>query len=332
MALQARRIPTPGYEQVVGFSTDDFQCFIAIHSTKLGPALGGCRVKPYASPEDALHDAKLLAKGMTYKSSLAGLDLGGGKCVVMAERSTPEIMKWVGEAVNHFQGSYITAEDSGTTLADVQIIGQVTPHVVRHDGSKMTARGVFGCMAAAVKWLHEWGDTLTSLPVWVEGVGKVGMDLAQRLHEAGSDLYVSDVRPEAVQEAVQRFQATPLSPTDARFMAVYAPCALGPVITPENIKSRTNSVICGAANNQLADDALADDLRSLGVLYLPDFLVNAGGVIAASCEIGQPYDETEAEELTDGQAERTENVLYIAKEANVTPLDAACLLAEMRFQ
>jgi glutamate dehydrogenase/leucine dehydrogenase len=331
MAFDIRLIPTPGYEQVVAFDHENFQCIIAIHSTRLGPALGGCRVKPYRSWDDALADALRLAKGMSYKSSLAGLNLGGGKCVVIAERTSADIMRRVGEAVNYFQGRYITAEDAGTTLADVRIAAEITPFAVRHDGSAMTARGVFGAITAAVRWLGEWGDNLEGLQVWVEGVGKVGMDLAQRLREAGSDLYVTDMRPEAVQEAVQRFQATALSATDARFMAVYAPCALGPAITAENVKSRANSIICGSANNQLADDELADVLHRLGALYVPDFLANAGGVIGAACEIDQPYDEAQAETLTDAIGERTRMLLEVAKMEHVTPLAAANMLAETRL-
>lgn len=330
MSLEIKEIRTPGYEQVVSFSSDTFRCFIAIHSTKLGPALGGCRVKNYESSNEALRDALRLAKDMSYKSSLAGLHLGGGKCVVIAEHPTDEIMKWVGEAVNHFRGTYITAEDVGTTLADVQIAGQVTPHVVHHDGSAMTARGVFASIGAAVKWLREWGD-LENLPVWVEGLGKVGMDLAGHFQKAGSHLYVSDIRPEAVQEAITRFGATEISPTDTRFAAVYAPCALGPAVTSENVRTRANSIICGAANHQLASEDLAEVLQGLGSLYVPDFLANAGGVIAAACEIGQSYDATRAEVLTEELAERTRLVLEVAAMEKVTPLAIAMMFAEMRL-
>lgn len=331
MSLEIKEIPTPGYERVVSFSSDLFACYIAIHSTKLGPALGGCRVKTYESSNQALQDALRLAKDMSYKSSLAGLHLGGGKCVVIADHATDEIMKFVGEAVNHFRGTYITAEDVGTTLADVQIAGQVTPHVVHHDGSMMTARGVFASLGAAVKWLGEWGESFEGLPIWLEGLGKVGMELAELLREAGSDLYVTDIRPEAVQEAMKRFSALELSPSDARFAAVYAPCALGPVITEENVHTRANSIICGAANHQLAGEHLADVLQGMGALYVPDFLANAGGVIAAACEIGQSYDPTLAQNLTDELAERTQLVLEVAAMEKVTPLAIANMFAEMRL-
>ena len=331
MSLRIVHIPQEGYEDVVSFTDDTgFHCFIAIHSTTLGPAIGGCRIRPYASPDAAMQDVMLLAKGMTYKSSLAGLNFGGGKCVVIADQTTPDIMQKVGEAVDYFDGRYITAEDVGTTLADIDVVGQVTPHVVHHDGSLLTARGVFTCLEAAVKWQGEWGDSLAAVSVWVQGLGKVGMEVARRTQAAGSDLYVSDIRPDAVAQAVQ-FGAEELGSADSKFIAVYSPCAMGQVVTAANIHTRTNSIICGAANNQLADESLAEVLAQNGVLFCPDYLVNAGGVICAACEIGQPYDEAQAEAETDGLAQRLVAVLDLAKRAGITPLAAAAMLAEARL-
>ena len=330
MSLRIVHIPQEGYEDVVSFSDDTgFQCFIALHSTALGPAIGGCRIKPYASPDDAMQDVMRLAKGMTYKSSLAGLDFGGGKCVVVADRATDEVMRKVGEAVEYFDGAYITAEDVGTTLADIEVAAQMTQHVVHQDGSPLTARGVYACIEAAVKWQGEWGDSLNAVSVWVQGLGKVGMDVARRLQAVGSDLYVSDIRPDAVAEAVQ-FGAEELGATDSKFIAVYSPCAMGQVVTATNVH-KANSIICGAANNQLADENLAEVLAQHGVLFCPDYLVNAGGVICAACEIGQPYDEARAEAETDGLAERLVKVLDLAEQAGVTPLAAANMLAEARL-
>ena len=192
MTIQIERLTCDGYEQVVHFSDDAFQCFIALHNTKLGPAIGGCRLKWYDTSDDALADVLRLSKGMTYKSSLAGLDFGGGKCVVIAERPTRDIMLKVGECVNFFAGEYITAEDVGTTLLDTAITGEITPYVAHLDGSAMTARGVLACMLAAADHLDQWGG-LDGVPIWIEGLGKVGMDLANRL-QGHNNLYVTDLQ------------------------------------------------------------------------------------------------------------------------------------------
>jgi len=327
MALQIEQLQIPGYEQVVTFRAEDFCCYIALHSTKLGPALGGCRVKPYSSEAEVLRDALRLSKAMSYKSSLAGLNFGGGKCCVMADTVTPEIMRQVGEAVNFFQGRYITAEDVGTSLADTAIAGEVTPYVARLDGSPMTARGVLAATMAAVRHLDQW-DGL-EVPLWVQGLGKVGMDVVRRL-KGHPNLYVSDLRADRVTEA-KALGAAELGETDRKFITVYLPCALGFVVTPGNVHTLTYSIICGAANNQLADDSYADVLRRGHVLYVPDFLANAGGVICSAYEAQEPYDQTACEAATDRLGDRVLEVLETAKHDGVAPLVAANRLAEARL-
>jgi leucine dehydrogenase len=337
MALTISEIAQDGYEQVVHFYDDTgFSCLISLHNTNLGPGLGGCRIKSYNSHDDALLDVLRLSKGMTYKSSLAGLNLGGAKAVVNAPKPTREIMLKVGEAVEYFNGRYITAEDVGTTLPDIEIAGEITSHRATLDGSSMTARGVLACMAAAVKYQGKWGSDVLSVPIWVQGLGKVGMDLAYRIkdlegnHPPGLNLYVSDLRSEAIKEA-ESFGAREITEDDKRFVGIYAPCAMGQVINDTNVNKIKYGIICGSANNQLTDVSYADVLKSRGVIYVPDFLANAGGVINAACEVGKPFDLKECEFLTDALGDRLLNVFEMADKENISPLRAAMNLAEIGF-
>ena len=328
MTLQIERLACDGYEQVVHFSDDTFHCFIALHNTKLGPAIGGCRLKPYDAMGDALDDVLRLSKGMTYKSSLAGLNFGGGKCVVVAEQPTRDILLKVGEAVNYFDGAYITAEDVGTTLSDTAVIGEITPYVAHLDGSAMTARGVLACMLAATKHVGQW-DGIDGVPIWIQGLGKVGMDLAKRLHDH-TNLYVSDLHAARLDEAIAQ-GAHALTATDQKFIAIYSPCAMGQVVNASNVADLTYTIICGSANNQLADESYAELLRQRSVLYCPDFLTNAGGVINAAFEMCQPYDEALCEAATDLLGTLLTEVLERAEREGTTPLAVAKGIAESRF-
>ena len=328
MTLQIKRLAHDGYEHVAHFSDNAFECFIALHNTKLGPAIGGCRLKPYDSPNDALDDVLRLSKGMTYKSSIAGLDFGGGKCVVLAEHATRDTMLRVGDAVNYFKGDYITAEDVGTTLADTAITGEVTPYVAHLDGSDMTARGVLACMRAAAAYLGQW-DGLDGVPIWIQGLGKVGMALAQRL--AGhNNLYVTDLHTSRLDEAIG-FGAHRLTSNDRKFISIYAPCAMGQVVNASNVADLTYTMICGSANNQLSDESYAELLWRNSVLYCPDFLTNAGGVINAAFEMCPPYDETLCEAATDLLGTLLTDVLERADQEGKTPLAIAKNIAESRF-
>jgi leucine dehydrogenase len=332
MILHATRENYPGYEQVVSFSDDDFRCFIAIHNTNRGPALGGCRLKPYLSSADALLDSLRLAKSMTYKSSLAGLNLGGGKCIVMADRATPDIMHKVGEAVNYFGGDYIIAEDIGTTLSDIEVAGEVTDHIVHVDGSQMTARGVLVSIIAAALYCGEWGHSLDGVPIWVQGLGKVGMPLAHSLAKLDhANVYVSDLRDDLVAQACA-VGAHPVSEIDKKFMSIYVPCATGQVITPSNVHTTHYTIICGAANNQLADDCYAKVLHDNHVIFCPDWVVNAGGIITAAHELGSSYDEMACMADVDNIGVRLLELLDFSERERITPLDAAKKLAESGFK
>jgi leucine dehydrogenase len=253
--------------------------------------------------------------------------MGGGKCVIIADRANRDIMLKAGEAVNHFGGDYIIAEDVGTSLDDIEMLSEVTPHTVHLDGSANTARGVLAAIRAAGTYLGEW-DTFDGVPIWIQGLGKVGMDLATRLRDH-TNLYVSDLRSELVGQA-KAMGGHEISETDRKFIAVYAPCAMGQVVNAGNLHGLTYSVICGSANNQLADDSYAEVLQKNNVLYCPDWLVNSGGAITAAGEIEQ-WSVEEVEQRCDAIGEVLTNVFEMAKMAGTTPLATAITLAEARL-
>lgn len=280
------QVQVVGYEKVYQYIDDGFHAFIAIHSTRLGPALGGCRIRSYDTDADALADVLKLARGMTYKNAAAGLNFGGGKCVVNAAKPTQEIMLKVGEIVEQLGGEYITGEDVGTSVPDIQIAAEKTSHVLSlgaiGDPSPWTALGVFECIMSVrvQRYLSN-----TPLHVWVQGLGKVGWALSERLHRQGFKLYVSDIDANKVAKAQDQFQATVYADHMFDEIDIYAPCALGNVIHGHNFDTIAFPIICGSANNQLADDCFGDRLHERGILYCPDYIVNAGGVIAAAGEI-----------------------------------------------
>ncbi|MBD1548392.1 Glu/Leu/Phe/Val dehydrogenase [Roseibium aggregatum] len=263
---------------------------IAIHSTALGPSLGGCRVWPYASHAEALTDALRLSRGMTYKNALAGLDLGGGKAVIIADPrkdKTPEMMEAFGRHVNRLSGTYITAEDVGVSPEDMEYIANSTAHVrgTRATGlgdpSPYTALGVFTGIKAAVR--HVYGtDDLTGLTVSVQGLGHVGSDVAARLHEAGAKLIVSDIHAPSVLKAIETFDARAVDPAEAHRVEadIFAPCALGAGLNAGTIPQIQAKIVAGAANNQLQTPADGEALKARGILYAPDYAINAGGVIS----------------------------------------------------
>lgn len=275
-------------------------CIVAIHSTRLGPGLGGCRVFPYASDADALTDVLRLSRGMTYKAALAGLRQGGGKAVILADPhtgKTPAMMRAMGRLVQSLNGAYVIAEDSGTHLADMQQVMLETTYLggdsplspladpAYRDTSAATAYGVFIGIRTAVQHRMSRSD-LAGLRVAIQGVGKVGAVLAQHLHEAGAQLWVSDSYAPAVRACVQSCGATAVAPQDIFDLDVdvFAPCALGAILDEASIPKLRACVIGGAANNQLAEVRHGEMLRQRGILYAPDYVINAGGIINISYE------------------------------------------------
>ncbi len=266
------------------------RAIIAVHNTALGPAVGGCRMYPYACDESALDDVLRLSRGMTYKSALAGLPLGGGKSVIIGDPrkdKTPELMRAMGEFVHSQGGRYVAAEDSGTSVADIRLMSERTPHVsglqqneFGGDPSPSTAWGVFLAIRTAVQ--HRLGeDSLRGLRVAVQGLGNVGYYLSGYLAEAGAVVLGCDVDSGNLQRAVDQHGVIPVA-TDsilATAADVFAPCALGAVLNARTIPTLRAGIVAGAANNQLATATDGERLQERGILYCPDFLVNAGGII-----------------------------------------------------
>jgi leucine dehydrogenase len=329
------RIPVDGYNTVIHFTDTNFSAFIALHDLQLGVALGGCRIKPYANDQEALEDALRLSKGMSYKNSLAGLKFGGGKCVVNAEHATPELMHKIGEAVEYMDGQYVTAEDVGTSVEDIRVLSEKTSFVASlghaGDPSPWTAIGVFEAIEAARAYMG-WEDSY-SPSVWLQGLGKVGWDLAERLHHDGYQLYVSDLNQDRVDEAVAAFGAWIYDENDPDMcneIDIYAPCAMGNVIRWDNIQDIDFPVICGSANNQLESDELADELYRSHVVYCPDYLVNAGGVIALAAE-QTVFSMDNVLVKVKQRGDLLTLVLETAELLNMPPLRVANALAEFRW-
>lgn len=274
-----------GHDRETGLKT-----IIAVHDTRLGPALGGCRMWAYATAGEALTDVLRLSRGMTYKNALAGLELGGGKAVIIGDPrkdKTAALMAAFGRQVEGLSGSYITAEDVGISAEDMEIVASQTSHARGTkatglgDPSPYTALGVFAGIKAALA--HRFGTAdLTGRRVSVQGLGHVGMDVARRLHEAGARLVVSDIRLPSVAKAVADFGAESVDPARAHAVQadVFAPCALGAGLNDATIPEIGAPIVAGAANNQLAEDRHGAMLMKRGILYAPDYAINAGGVIS----------------------------------------------------
>jgi leucine dehydrogenase len=332
------------HEQVL-FVSDEaagLKALIAIHDTTLGPALGGCRMYPYIDEGAALRDVLRLSRGMTYKAAASGLDLGGGKAVIIGDprsQKTPALLQAMGRAVERLAGRYITAEDVGTTVADFAEVRKATRHVVglpvelggTGDPSPTTALGVFYGLAAAGR--HRWGAaSLSGRHVAVQGLGNVGWHLCQLLHDAGASLTVSDVDGSRAAKAVATFAARAVAP-DAIYAIdadIFAPCAMGAVLGDETIAQLRCGIVGGAANNQLAGEHHGEVLRSRCILYLPDFVINAGGMIRVASE-RDGYDPELVDRSVEGIGHTLLAILRSA-EADGVPTHAAALrLAETRL-
>ncbi len=287
---QASSINVPGYEQVVRYEdpANDLIAFIAIHDTVLGPALGGCRMFPYTDEEKALEDVLRLSRGMTYKSAMAELPYGGGKSVIIGDprkHKTEGLLTAFGDIVDSLNGSYITAEDVGTSAADMETIRRRTRHVAGlpdkgGDPSPATAWVVFHGIRAAVR--HSLGrDSLESVTIAIQGVGNVGGHLPDVLSLAGARLIVTDINESVAHEDGARTFARVVAPDDI-FDAeadIFAPCAMGAVLNDDTIPRLSAKIVAGSANNQLAEDRHADALMERGILYAPDYVLNASGII-----------------------------------------------------
>lgn len=335
-----------GHEQVV-FCSDEqsgLKAIIAIHSTALGPALGGTRFHPYPDEATALDDVLHLARGMSYKAALAGLDLGGGKAVIIGDPQTMKteaLLRAYGRFVQSLHGRYITACDVGTFSEDMDVVARECDHVtgrtVAHggagDSSVLTAYGVFQGMRAAAE--ATWGEpTLAGRTVGVSGVGKVGRHLVRHLVEDGAHVVVADVSPAAIERVRSEHpEVTAVADTAALVRSqldVYAPCALGYALSDEVVDVLTARVVCGAANNQLAHPGIEKVLEDRGILYAPDYCVNAGGLIQVADEL-EGFDFERARQRAAGIFDVTREVFRRAAADKVPPAVAADRLAEQRM-
>ncbi|MEL7537361.1 MAG: Glu/Leu/Phe/Val dehydrogenase dimerization domain-containing protein [Pseudomonadota bacterium] len=320
--------------EAVHFCADQrtgLRAIVAIHSTHRGPAAGGCRIWEYATEADAIVDVLRLARGMSYKNAMAGLDLGGGKAVVLKSPGnavTDAQLTRFGDFVDSLGGRYITAEDVGMSVEKMQLVARGTKYVAGlppregiagGDPSPKTALGVYHGMRAAIE-KRLGRESLADVRVAVQGVGHVGLSLCEMLHAAGAQLWVADIDASRVAEAVARFGATavPLDAILEQDVDVVAPCALGGILNADSISRLRASVVAGAANNQLADDVDGQRLHEHGVLYCPDYVINAGGIINVACEYEGEVDDATVNERVVAIADRLREV-FARAEATAVP-------------
>ncbi|WP_050615700.1 branched-chain amino acid dehydrogenase [Bacillus testis] len=332
------------YEQLL-FCQDEqsgLKAIVAIHDTTLGPALGGTRMWSYKSEDEAIEDALRLAKGMTYKNAAAGLNLGGGKTVIIGDSrkdKNEEMFRAFGRFIQGLNGRYITAEDVGTTVADMDLIHEETDFVTgispafgsSGNPSPVTAYGVFRGMKAAAK--EAFGsDSLEGKVIAIQGVGNVAYNLCKYLTEEGASIIVTDIHKDAVKRAVDDFGAKAVDPDEIYSIEcdIYAPCALGAVINDETIPQLKAKVIAGAANNQLKDTRHGDLIHEMGILYAPDYVINAGGVINVADEL-YGYNRERAMKKVEGVYQNIEKVINIAKRDGVPTYVAADRMVEERI-
>lgn len=330
-----------GYEQVL-FGQDgaaNYRGIIAIHSTTLGPALGGTRLWRYSNGEEALVDALRLSRGMTYKNALAGLPLGGGKSVIFSHEKITDrekLFRAHGRFVDRLKGRYITAEDVATTTADMECVSLETKHVVglagrSGDPSPVTAHGVFRAILASAK--YRWGsDDVAGKTVALQGCGSVGSHLAKELHQAGARLIVTDVDRERVSKITHDFNAEGVAPEDIYDVRadIFTPCALGGVINDQTLPRLKVEIVAGAANNQLLEDRHGQALAGRGILYAPDYVANAGGVINV-CIGALGWERSHVAAKVEEIYDTLLNVFRIAETEGIPTSKAADQLAERRL-
>ncbi|MDP2160858.1 MAG: Glu/Leu/Phe/Val dehydrogenase dimerization domain-containing protein [Flavobacterium sp.] len=333
------------HEQIVFCHDKDtgLKAIIGIHNTVLGPALGGTRMWNYTNEWEALNDVLRLSRGMTFKSAVAGLNLGGGKAVIIGDaktQKTPELMRKFGEFVHSLSGKYITAEDVGMKTEDMDTVNDVTPYVTGISESRggsgnpspVTAYGVYMGMKAAAKFKYG-SDSLRGKKVLVQGIGHVGETLVDFLVKEGAEVIIADINQERLNEVSAQYGATIYTGNDlyTAEVDIYAPCALGATINDNSVYKITADIIAGAANNQLADENVHGKiLQERGILYAPDFLINAGGIINVYAEI-EKYDKAEALRRTENIYNTSLEIFDYALKNNVTTHAAALLVAQNRI-
>lgn len=346
MSAKREELTVPGYEKVVAYDDPGtgLKAIVAIHNTALGPACGGIRMLAYPTREDALKDVLRLARGMSYKSSLAGIGFGGGKSVIIGDpaRKTPELFRQFGEFVNTFDGRYIAAQDMNITSRDLAEVRKTSPHVLGIEGmpgssgdpSPVTARGVFRALEATAEKLTG-KRSLQGVRVALQGVGSVGFRLAELARGAGAELWVADVDAAAVRRAQEKLDAHPVA-LEALYdleCEIFSPNARGAILSESTIPRLRCRAVVGAANNQLATEADGMRLHERGILYAPDYAVNAGGIINIFVESeGEGYDQARAFQKADGVYDTLKEIFRRAEAERVAPFIIADKLAEERMR
>ena len=346
--LPLEGILTNKHERVIYYQDEatGLKAIVAIHNTTLGPALGGARMRDYAQEEDALIDVLRLSKGMTYKSALAGLDLGGGKAVLIGDISklkNEAYLRKYGQFIDSLQGLYVTAPDVNTDMHDMVHIGKETKHVVglpslykgSGDPSILTAYGTYMGIKAAAKTIYGQ-DSLAGKKVGIQGIGKVGASIISHLFKEGAHIYITDIVSDRLTEIAKEYAVEVVQNPDTFYdldMDIYVPCALGAVINDQTIHRLKCQAIAGAANNQLADEEKHGRmLMDKGIIYAPDFLVNAGGVINVHTEFHGNYNQQLAYQQVENIYTTCLEVLKESVRSHTSSQEVAILLAERRIQ
>lgn len=333
------------HEQIVFCNDKDtgLKAIIGIHNTVLGPALGGTRMWNYDNEWEALNDVLRLSRGMTYKSAITGLNLGGGKAVIIGDaktQKTPELMRKFGEFVHSLSGKYITAEDVGMKTEDMDIVNDVTPHVTGISESRggsgnpspVTAFGVYMGMKASAKFKFG-SDNLAGKKVLVQGIGHVGETLVEYLAKEGAVVFIADINQGRLEEVSAKYGVSIYNDADifSAEVDIYAPCALGATLNTDSINKLKATIVAGAANNQLANETIhGAQLQDRGILYAPDFLINAGGIINVYAEI-EKYDKAESMRRTENIYNTTLEIFDFAMKNKITTHEAALKIAQQRI-
>ena len=339
------QLDTYGHEQVVYCHNPDagLKAIIAIHNTVLGPALGGTRMWPYKTEAEALNDVLRLSRGMTYKNAVAGLNIGGGKAVIIGDPATDKseaLFRAFGQAVESLGGRYITAEDVGIDVNDMEFVFRETQYVTgvhqvhggSGDPSPFTAYGTLQGLLATLN--RKFGnEEIGNYSYAVQGLGHVGMEFVKLLKERGAKIFVTDINQALLDKAVSEYGAEAVAPDEIYDVDadVYSPCALGATIIEDTLPRLKAKIICGSANNQLANDAIGDEVGKRGILYAPDYAVNAGGVMNVSLEI-EGYNRERAMRMMRTIYHNLTRIYEIAERDGIPTYRAADRMAEERIE
>lgn len=347
MVFKALNQREQAHEQVVFCSNSEtgLKAIIAIHSTALGPALGGCRMRPYQTEEQALDDVLRLSEAMSYKAALAGLQLGGGKSVIIAnpeKDKSPELLWSFGLHIEAFKGRYIVAKDMGINTEDLQYIGDQSSYVVGRpvqrggvgDPSRSTAKGVYYGIKTAVQWKLK-RESLKGLRVVIQGLGAVGYNLLEMLSQEEMEIFVHDIKTSVVEKAKAQFPKIKILDQEELFGTecdVFSPCSVGAVINEESVKKLNCSIVAGGANNQLSHASIGKKLMDRQILYIPDFIINSGGLIYVSSYMSPKKSNEWIENKLKGISQTIIKICELSQTEQVDTAEMALILAKDKIK